>query len=285
MSFKRKTFNLISAPFYSSKPTAIQSSVPKLIRESGAIKSVVKNGFKVRHIEEILMDWSSENSFDNHKVLSDRIQSVVSADSFTLILGGDENVSLGTIPGILRKKANSSVIKICPESFLGKTDKFENSILPLLKKKVPLTNQPEQLNWLAKVPPLKYCAYIGLSETSDKEKKLLKKAQISYFHCPNEYAIHASVIKLFEFLRSSENWHLSLDFNVLKADLAVVRNPQKSGLSLLGVQFLCKVLYMSGNLTSMEMLNVDLGHEPDDARKRALRFAGALVDAATGGPV
>jgi arginase len=294
------------------QPRLGPDQAPELLRGKGVEKQLKEAGYNV--LVNIDAEMAPADETDAHitslnesepalnyeivKKACRRLDAAVSEHcqkvDFTLILGGDHSISMGTVPALTRHRAPNStgVVWVDAHADLNTMESSESgnlhgmSVAFLLglgkfwsRKETPLEN-------IRNVLDPKDLVYIGLRDIDQAEREFISKLGIKSFTMAD--IDHLGIAKVMEltldYLKDKSHLHLSLDIDAVDPGLAPhTGTPVPGGLSYRESNYICEQLAASDKLNSMEVVEVsevsELTEQPAD---QTLNVAITLIGSGAG---
>jgi len=196
------------------------------------------------------------------KRLSREIHPVL-ANKFTLTLGGDHSLSTGSVSGNFRNFPDLYVVWVdahadinTPEtSPSGNIHGMPVALFTGLAKNVP------GFEWLSNLPvvPLDRIIYFGLRDLDPAEKKAIRKHNITAFSMSeiDSLGLPACVELALQKI-NGKHIHLSLDIDALDPSVIFSTGTKCiGGLTFREGRFLCETLAATGQLVSMDLVELN----------------------------
>ncbi|BCS22432.1 arginase [Aspergillus puulaauensis] len=190
---------------------------------------------------------------------------------FTLTLGGDHSIAIGSISGIAkatRERLGREIgviwvdahadINIPEQSPSGNIHGMPMAFLTRLAKE----EKKDVFGWLKDdhIINLHKLVYIGLRDVDRGEKKLLRENGIKAFsmHDVDRHGIGRVVEMALAHIGNDTPIHLSFDVDALDPQWAPsTGTPVRGGLTLREGDFICECVHETGNLISMDLVEVN----------------------------
>ncbi|KAL2815015.1 hypothetical protein BJX63DRAFT_420602 [Aspergillus granulosus] len=190
---------------------------------------------------------------------------------FTLTLGGDHSIAIGSISGIAkatRERLGREIgviwvdahadINIPEMSPSGNIHGMPMAFLTGLAKE----EKKDIFGWLQEnhLVNLRKLVYIGLRDVDRGEKKLLREHGIKAFsmHDVDRHGIGRVVEMALAHIGNDTPIHLSFDVDALDPQYAPsTGTPVRGGLTLREGDFICECVHETGNLISMDLVEVN----------------------------
>ncbi|KAL4969517.1 arginase [Aspergillus stella-maris] len=214
---------------------------------------------------------------------------------FTLTLGGDHSIAIGSISGIARATRERlgreigviwvdahADINIPEMSPSGNIHGMPMAFLTGLAKE----EKKDVFGWLKEehLVNLRKLVYIGLRDVDRGEKKLLRENGIKAFsmHDVDRHGIGRVVEMALAHIGNDTPIHLSFDVDALDPQWAPsTGTPVRGGLTLREGDFICECVHETGNLISMDLVEVNPSLEEIGASE-TIRTGCSLVRSALG---
>ncbi|KAL3457890.1 hypothetical protein BJX64DRAFT_292739 [Aspergillus heterothallicus] len=190
---------------------------------------------------------------------------------FTLTLGGDHSIAIGSISGIAKATKERlgreigviwvdahADINIPEMSPSGNIHGMPMAFLTGLAKE----EKKDVFGWLQEnhLVNLRKLVYIGLRDVDRGEKKLLREHGIKAFsmHDVDRHGIGRVVEMALAHIGNDTPVHLSFDVDALDPQYAPsTGTPVRGGLTLREGDFICECVHETGNLISMDLVEVN----------------------------
>ncbi|OJJ00201.1 hypothetical protein ASPVEDRAFT_39625 [Aspergillus versicolor CBS 583.65] len=190
---------------------------------------------------------------------------------FTLTLGGDHSIAIGSISGIAkatRERLGREIgviwvdahadINIPEQSPSGNIHGMPMAFLTRLAKE----EKKDVFGWLQDnhIVNLRKLVYIGLRDVDRGEKKILRENGIKAFsmHDVDRHGIGRVVEMALAHIGNDTPIHLSFDVDALDPQWAPsTGTPVRGGLTLREGDFICECVHETGNLISMDLVEVN----------------------------
>ncbi|KKK26289.1 arginase, partial [Aspergillus rambellii] len=214
---------------------------------------------------------------------------------FVLTLGGDHSIAIGTISGIAkatRERLGREIgviwvdahadINIPEMSPSGNIHGMPMAFLTGLARE----EKKDVFGWLQEehIVNLRKLVYIGLRDVDRGEKKLLREHGIKAFsmHDVDRHGIGRVVEMALGHIGNDTPIHLSFDVDALDPQWAPsTGTPVRGGLTLREGDFICECVHETGNLISMDLVEVNPSLESLGASE-TIRTGCSLVRSALG---
>ncbi|KAL3477553.1 arginase [Aspergillus californicus] len=205
------------------------------------------------------------------EMLSSQVYEHAREGKFVLTLGGDHSIAIGSISGIAkatRERLGREIgviwvdahadINVPEMSPSGNIHGMPMAFLTGLAKE----EKRDIFGWLGEehLVNLRKLVYIGLRDVDRGEKKLLRENGIKAFsmHDVDRHGIGRVVEMALAHIGSDTPIHLSFDVDALDPQWAPsTGTPVRGGLSLREGDFICECVHETGNLTSMDLVEVN----------------------------
>ena len=221
---------------------------------------------------------------------------------FVLTLGGDHSIALGSIAGLLH--AYSSSLRIIwvdahadinlPET--SPSGNIHGMPLAFLFQYINITSSPlyKHYQWLKNIPPLQpsQLVYIGLRDLDKGEKKIIKDKKLRAYtmYDIDKYGIGKIIEMSFDYLYSTKTpgnhstnilpLHISFDIDAIDPSITPATGTRvPGGLSLREAHYICEASAETGNLVSMDCVEVNplLSSNPTSTVDTAIQLIGSAL--------
>jgi len=274
LSAPRQIVSVIGSPMVCGQTHVGTEHAPDVLRAHGLAKRINECGYMVEDLGDL--DFPKRSVYGPRKRYKDVVgegtriiaekwsQIADDPSKFLLMLGGDQSISIGSIAASL--KVNSDTVTVW-------VDAHTNLRTPLNSESVNYHQMPvafamrlpgtecEHFNWLDNYPVLQpeNLIYIGLRYLHETEKMIVQSKGIKTFTMFDiDQRGIGQVMK--EVLDAIENRPIHLSFDVDVCDAFYVRNnavPIRGGLTFRESHFVCESLADTGNLTSLDICEVN----------------------------
>ncbi|KAL4785704.1 arginase [Aspergillus varians] len=205
------------------------------------------------------------------ETLSSQVYQHSKEGRFTLTLGGDHSIAIGSISGI----AKATRERLGREIGVIWVDAHADINLPEMSPSGNIHGMPmafltglakeekkDIFGWLQEEHKvnLRKLVYIGLRDVDRGEKKLLREHGIKAFsmHDVDRYGIGRVVDMALAHIGNDTPIHLSFDVDALDPQWAPsTGTPVRGGLTLREGDFICECVHETGNLISMDLVEVN----------------------------
>jgi len=280
-----KTVSIIGAPMTYGQPYVGTDGSPQLLREAGLRHMLTALGWRVNDLhdidfEKIARDWKGENIpgarncgivGTSNEHLADVVESQIRAGNFTLTLGGDHSIGIGSLAGILRAQPNTGVLWIDAHADLNNPDMSDSGNMHgmpvgmLMEGVAPDHSKLPGLEWLANGPRLQpsQIVYIGLRDVDAPERAAIRNLGITAFtmYDVDRYGIgNVMEMALDHLLKDDANrpLHMSYDIDAVDPILAPATGTTvRGGLTFREAHFVAEYVAASGNLASAEIVELN----------------------------
>jgi len=308
-----KVAEIIGAPMTYGQPLAGVDFGPELIRSKGlrdalaALDWRVQDGGDLHFEKPASTDKVLPESLGRAKnsvavgrgcsVLADAVESAILADHFPLVIGGDHSIGLGSLAGVLRQRPDAGILWVDAHADINTPQSSPSGNLhgmPLAflfgeRCDVDPTVIPG-FEWLADAPRLdpSQLVYLGLRDVDKGEVHYIRELGIRHFTMKHidRYGIGAVMDMSIEHL-SGRPIHMSFDIDAVDPDFAPSTGTLvRGGLSYREASYVCESIFESGQLASMDMVEVNPSLSPKgDGAHRTAELALNLVESAMGNSI
>ncbi|MES1912825.1 MAG: hypothetical protein MHM6MM_005042 [Cercozoa sp. M6MM] len=288
-----QTVSIVGAPFSLGQPRVGVELGPKQLREHGLAEDVMNWGWRVvdegdiesdivissstpRHDERPFVAHHAEAVGKANHMLAEKVHEVCHKGHFSLVLGGDHSVGIGSLAGMLRARPNAGVCWVDAHADIhtAATSPSKNIHGMVLSFLTGLQDPREVpgFDWLfdyfAKdgewVPPLspKDLVYVGLRDLEYEEKVHILESGIRYYtmHDVDRFGIGGVMQRVVSHLTEDGERPLHLSFDVDAVDplyVPATGTAVRGGLSFREAHFICEELHNTGMLGSMDCVEVN----------------------------
>lgn len=224
------------------------------------------------------------------KLLSQKVERIVSRKGFPLVLGGDHSIAVGTISGIAayckRKRKKLGVLWVDAHGDINTPSTSPSGNIHGMPLAAVLGLGPRDLAHLGgrqrKVDPANV-ALVGIRSLDDGEKRHLKQTGAHVFTMPDidRQGIHRVMKKALSRVTDGTDYvHVSLDLDAVDPTIAPgVGTPVKGGLDYREAHLIMELISESRAMTSLEIVEVN---PILDENNTSAEFAVELVQSAFG---
>lgn len=212
-------------------------------------------------------------------------------DHFSLILGGDHCIPIGTIPALMATRPNTGIVWVdahadinTPQS--SASGNIHGMPVAFLLGLVERVKELPAFEWFEPCLQPKDIVYIGLRDLDLPEKNMVRKLGIKAFtmHDVDKYGIGGVMERTNDYLKDRDHIHLSYDIDALDPFFAPhTGTAVRGGLTFREGNFLCESLYETGRLSSMELVEVNpsvnthVNTSPNDTIEMAMTLIGSAM--------
>jgi len=224
------------------------------------------------------------------KLLSRKVERIISRRGFPLVLGGDHSIAVGTISGIAsyckRKRKKLGVLWVDAHGDINTPSTSPSGNIHGMPLAAVLGLGPRDLAHLGgrlrKVDPANV-ALVGIRSLDDGEKRHLKQTGVHVFTMPDidRQGIHRVMKKALSRVTDGTDYvHVSLDLDAVDPTIAPgVGTPVKGGLDYREAHLIMELISESRAMTSLEIVEVN---PILDENNTSAEFAVELVQSAFG---
>ncbi|KAH9633973.1 hypothetical protein HF086_001175 [Spodoptera exigua] len=278
-----KKVGIIGVPFEKGQKKYGVSVAPAALRYAGLIQQLSEiDGLDVKDYGDIETPGIEEVKMENmahlapvsacNKKLSKRVSEVLRDDRVVVTIGGDHSIGVGTVDG--HYQVNNDMILIWVDAHADiNTNKTSDS--------GSVHGMPVAL--LVK----EFCRYIGLRSVDHYERLAIEKYKIPTFAMEDveEHGIKKSIEHVLKKLdpENKRPIHVSFDIDSLDAlEAPSTGTPVRGGLSLREAINLMEIIYATGRLRAVDLVEINpaIGDESD--RKKTIEAGLCVLKAALG---
>ena len=214
------------------------------------------------------------------RMLADRVESVIRAGRFPLILGGDHSIGAGSLTGVLRVRPNIGVIWVDAHADLNTPATSGSGNMHGMPVGL-LMDHPTEKTDFSKLPGFEYLidgprldpsqvVYIGLRDVDASERVWIRELGIKAFtmYDIDHLGIGQVMDKTFEYLLKDDPdrpIHLSYDIDAVDPAWAPATGTAvRGGLTYREAHFVGEAVAQSGNLASAEIVELNTTLSPGE---------------------
>ncbi len=276
-----KIVKIIGAPMVLGQPLLGVNKGPSFLRKKKLISKLKKLNWRVNDTGDLKFPKSKKkdpimkkiygianNSYPvgkgNYKLYK-KAYNYHKDDVFTLVLGGDHSVAIGSIAAALKANPNIGIIWIDAHADINTPNtspsgNIHGMPLAFLMHLIKPSLVPG-FKWLEKIPKLRpeQISFISLRDVDPGEIKTIKKLGIqafSMYHI-DLYGISGVMDKIFKH-QGNRKLHMSYDIDAvdpLKAPATGTTAP--NGLTVREAHYIAKAVNNTGNLKSMDIVEIN----------------------------
>lgn len=235
---------------------------------------------KLRYLPEIVRACT---------LLSGKIEKVISAGGFPLVLGGDHSIAIGSIAGISalcrKQKKRMGVLWIDAHGDLNTPETTPSGNIHGMPLAVSLGLGAIELTSIGgdfkKIAP-QDVALIATRDLDDGERKLIKQQGLNIFTMEeiDKHGMSVVMARALRKLKDVDHLHVSLDLDAVDPQVSPgVGTPVKGGLNYREAHLIMETLNESGIMSSLEMVEVN---PILDNRNQSAEFAVELIQSGFG---
>ena len=250
---------------------------PSAMRYAGVVDRLTALGYEVEDRGDVRIGRSSEEEesqsnlkdlhevVDANKALAKEVKSVVEAQRFPLVLGGDHSIAIGTLAGVSEPFENMGVIWYDAHGDLNTGETSPSGNIHGMPLAVSLgighPSLTEIGGYAPKVKP-ENIVIIGARSLDEGERKLIREKGIQVYtmHEIDRYGMSHVMQEALSYLkgRQTDGVHLSLDLDALDPqDAPGVGTPVLGGTSYRETHLAMEILADADILTSAEFVEVN----------------------------
>lgn len=281
------TCEVLGVPFSGGQPRGGVEYGPQVLRAEGVISSLEELGWDMKDLGDLELPaqpaHESECTVQGRvknpswvgsvtKALADATEQIVERDHFPLILGGDHSIAVGTVAGMARQFPNLGVIWVDAHADINTSGSTPSGNLHGMPVSflMGLTPPVKGFEWLDMDNPplgLDQLVYIGLRDLEKAEMKFLREHSIKCFdmHDVDRLGIGTVMDNAIKIM-GARPIHLSFDIDALDPrEAPSTGTAVRGGLTFREGTYICEYVHDTGNLVSMELVEVNpsLGSDAD----------------------
>lgn len=275
-------------------PSAIRiAGIADRLKELGN-KVVDEGDLDIRNMEELRVGDIRARYLNEivraSRVLSRKVEKIMSRKGFPLVLGGDHSIAIGTISGIAahckRKRKKLGVLWVDAHGDINTPSTSPSGNIHGMPLAAVLGLGPHDLSHLGggqrKADPANV-ALVGIRSLDDGEKRHLKQTGAHVFTMPDidRQGIHRVMKKALARVTDGTDYvHVSFDLDAVDPTIAPgVGTPVKGGLDYREAHLIMELISESRAMTSLEIVEVN---PILDENNTSAEFAVELVQSAFG---
>lgn len=285
MSTKR-TATVVGAPMRHGQRREGVDAGPDSLRAEGLTKCLELAGCTVHDVGNVDMGAPMADDADHHSAHLPRsvgracaaLRRVVAdacrTSDFTLVLGGDHSLAVGSITGVLDANPDTVVVWVDAHADINTPGISASGNMHGMPVAFLIgaegTRDVPGFEWLQPVLRADRVAYIGLRDVDGPEKLVLHNHGCPSFsmHEVDEYGIAEVMRRIIARLdpEGRRNFHLSFDIDALDpVHAGSTGTLAPGGLSLREGRYICEALHATGRLRSMDLVEVNPHRFPEAA--------------------
>lgn len=274
---------------------------PSAIRIAGVSDKLARLGHAVVDEGDILIKAPEQLRIRNQKLkylpeivractlLSSKIEKIMAAGGFPLVLGGDHSIAIGTIAGMASycrtHKKRLGVLWIDAHGDLNTPETTPSGNIHGMPMAASVGNGAIELTSVGgdfkKVDP-KDVVLIGTRDLDEGERKFIRHSGISTFTMEeiDKHGMSTVMSRALRKLHQCDYLHVSFDLDGVDPQVAPgVGTPVKGGLNYREAHLIMETLNESGKMTSLEVVEVN---PILDNRNQSAEFAVELIQSGFG---
>ncbi|HAL57288.1 MAG TPA: arginase [Bacteroidetes bacterium] len=222
-------------------------------------------------------------------LLAHRVEKIMTAGGFPLVLGGDHSVALGTIAGLgsycRREEKKLGVLWIDAHGDINTDATTPSGNIHGMPMAASIGMGAIELTSIGgdfrKVDP-KNVALVAIRDLDDGERKNIKQSGVNIFTMEeiDKHGMSVIITKVLRRLEEVDVLHVSLDLDAVDPSVAPgVGTPVKGGLNYREAHLIMETLSEHGKISSLEVVEVN---PILDNRNQSAEFAVELIQSALG---
>ncbi|GAB5357202.1 hypothetical protein AAMO2058_000354000 [Amorphochlora amoebiformis] len=302
-----RTCGLVGMPFSWGQPRGGTDQGPDLMRKRGVANYITKLEWRfeecgnVEFEEPRLSDPTNpkyrnlKNSYAVGRAcqnLAERTYEVASAGKFTLVMGGDHSIALGSIAGILKARPELSIVWVDAHADINTPESSPSGnlhgmpisfLMGLTEAKIP------GFEWLEDYPKLdpSKLAFVGLRDVDPGERATIRKLGIQAYtmYEVDRYGIGNVMEHCLNHLSpdNSNPVHLSYDIDAVDPDFAPATGTMvRGGFTLREAHYIAERIAETGMLGSMDIVEVNPSLSCAEGGEETVELGVHLVASALG---
>ena len=311
-----RTVEIIGAPMTAGQPLLGTDVGPELIRSLGLSGRLAKLGWRVADAGDLsfvqpsasdpLIDpahGNAKNSVavgEGNRLLCDAVEGAVQAGRFPLVVGGDHSIAFGSLAGVLKARPDTGVLWVdahadintpitspsgnmhgMPLGYFLSQPGFEPGKVPGLEW---LEDGEGGGGGVPKLDPSRL-VYVGLRDVDAGEVKALRALDVACYTMSHvdRFGIGRVMEMALDQLGGDEPVHMSFDIDsVDPVEAPSTGTVVRGGLSFREAHYVCEAVSESGQLASMDIVEVNPMLSRGAGAEATADLALALVESAMG---
>ncbi|CAK1599720.1 unnamed protein product [Parnassius mnemosyne] len=300
-----KRVGIIGVPFEKGQKKYGVNIAPAAMRSAGLIEHLKTiDGLDIKDYGDIdTTATDADVEVDNmahlpqvsacNKNLSERVSQVLKDGRVAVTIGGDHSIGVGTVDG--HYNVNQDMILIWVDAHADiNTNKTSGSgsvhgmpVALLVKELADYWPYLPTMDWQVPKFSIKNLGYLGLRSVDNYERLAIEKYNVPTFAMEDieEHGIRKSIHHILQVLDPEMNKpiHVSFDIDSLDAlEAPSTGTPVRGGLTLREAISLMEIIYSTGRLRAIDLVEINpaLGDESD--RKRTIEAGLCVLKAALG---
>ncbi|ANB13731.1 arginase [Sugiyamaella lignohabitans] len=309
ISQKSRSLTVISAPFSGGQGKPGVDDGPQHLLDMGLVEQIgrldwtpkfaghlqfpaVKNDTNIGHVKNPrYVSQSTKNIYEAVKKAS-------TSSDFTLTIGGDHSIAIGTVAGVQAAHPDAIVLWIDAHADLNTPAASSSGNLHgcpvafLLGADEPLANaaskeEADLFGWVPHCLDDSQLGYIGLRDVDAFEKQYIREHKIAAFsmHHVDKYGIASVVEQAINKLDPEHKRPIHLSFDVDAIDPVYAPStgtPVRGGLTWREACYLCEAVAETGRLVAMDLVECNPHLEDAKAARETIAMGLSLVRCALG---
>eukprot|EP00283_Hemiselmis_rufescens_P019302 CAMPEP_0173449588 /NCGR_PEP_ID=MMETSP1357-20121228/43013_1 /TAXON_ID=77926 /ORGANISM="Hemiselmis rufescens, Strain PCC563" /LENGTH=361 /DNA_ID=CAMNT_0014416193 /DNA_START=132 /DNA_END=1217 /DNA_ORIENTATION=- len=300
-----KVAAVIGAPMTLGQPKEGTDDGPDMIRAADLHQELHSLGWKVNDYGNIDMPEPSPSDAKlkgpgkaRHpepigkgcELVCNKVQQATQEGQFVLTLGGDHSIGAGTVGGIMKARPETGIIWVDAHADINTPSISESGNMHGMPLSLVMgLEKPHELpgwSWLSSVPKLspRQLVYIGLRDVDDAEVAILRELGILAFtmYHVDKYGIGGVMERTLEHLQHRP-LHLSYDIDAVDPLHAPATGTTvRGGLTFREAHYVAEACGESGQLGSVDMVEVNPSLGSDADTKETVEMGLAIVSSAMG---
>ncbi|XP_052753730.1 arginase, hepatic [Galleria mellonella] len=300
-----KGVGIIGVPFEKGQKKYGVSVAPAAMRSAGLIEHLKEiDGLNVVDYGDIETVSSKQSVAVNNmshlptvsacnEQLSERVSQVLRDGRIAVTIGGDHSIGVGTVDG--HYKVNEDMILIWVDAHADiNTNKTSESgsvhgmpVALLVKELSDYWPYLPTMDWQVPKFSIKNLGYVGLRSVDKYERLVIEKYNVPTFAMEDieEFGIKNSINHILQTLDPCLNKpiHVSFDIDSLDAlEAPSTGTPVRGGLTLREAINLMEIIYSTGRLRAIDLVEINPALGNDSDRKRTIEAGLAVLRAGLG---
>jgi len=299
-----RTVEINGCPFTFGQPMAGADVGPQKIRDAGLRAVLSDLGWSIQDHGNMEMPVASHDDAsavmknqsavgEINKLVMDKIYNATSGGAFHLLLGGDHSIGCGAIAGILKARPDTGIVWVDAHSDINTpacSPSGNAHGMPVALNIPSLNPEPASmagLEWLTPSLSPDQIVYIGLRDVDKHERKIIQDLGIAAYTM-HDIDRHGIGLVMQEALSKLEGrpLHMSYDIDAVDpGDAPATGTVVRGGLTFREALYVAESVAMTGQLGSMDMVEVNPSLSDDEGAAVTAELALKIIGAAMGSTI
>jgi len=289
------------AGFDQGQPHQGVGEAPHAMREAGLVSRLSGLGCSVTDHGDVRVVRGEDQTRDTRQkevarfslIAHNMVKKIVEQGQLAVTLGGDHSIALGTVAGHLACDPSCVVVWVDAHADINTISSSNTGNMHGMPLSFNIKQLQEEfphpgLSWLTPMLSPSQLVYVGLRDVDEKEQEILENLNIKAFYMQDvdRLGIEKVVKEALDSVdpHGERNIHLSFDIDALDPmDAPATGTPVRGGLTLREGLTLCDLVYRTGRLKAVDMVEVNPSLANSDTEKaRTVTAANNILLAALG---